>query len=217
MSIKLIMHRYMLQRALVNRMVTDKIWLPVAKKREYVLRNTAEASNNISNEKTYISDIKKYAVPKLFWRPSNLVAGMQEQEYLAKMRKEGDLPVEAIYDLLGFDTDKMKAAIEKEQNTPLDPVWREGRKKLMEDPVVRNESIRGRKLKDIELPRDVVDPKAKPAGRPAVADVDKAIPPGSGAAVGMTPNTTVPPRDKMSAKGTLPAPMGEAESGMPQT
>jgi hypothetical protein len=214
MSIKLIMHRYMLQRALVNRLITDKVWLPVAKKRGYVIRNRAEATNNVSNEKAYIPEIKKYAVPKLFWRPSNLVSGMQEQEYLAKMRKEGDLPVEAIYDLLGFDTNKMKAAIESEQNTPLDPVWREARKKLIEDPVVRNESLRGRKLKDIELPRDIVDPKAKPAaGRPAVAEGDKAIPPGSGAAPGMTPNKIVPPRTKAQDAGKLPTPMGNEGGG----
>jgi len=215
MSIKLIMHRYMLQRSLVNREVSGKVWLPVAKKRGYELRTQSEAAANVANDKSYVPDIRKYAIPKLFWRPSNLVAGMQEQEYLAKMRKEGDLPVEAIYDLLGFDTDKMKAAIENEQATALDPVWREARKKLIEDPVARNETLRGRKLKDIELPRDIVDPK-KPAGRPAVAPGDKAIPPGSGAAPGMVPNSVVPPREKQQERGVLPAPAGEPGPTMPE-
>ena len=210
MSIKLIMHRYMLQRALVNRHVSDKVWLPVAKKREYIIRNRAEASNNISNDKTYIPDIKKYAVPKLFWHPSNLVSGMQEQEYLAKMRKEGDLPAEVIYDLLGLDTNKMKAAMESEQSTLLDPQWREARKDALKDPTVRNETLRGHKLKDIELPRNVVDPKAAP-GRPAMAPGDKAVPPGP-----TIPNAVVPPRDKMAEKGKLPAPMGEAAPTMPE-
>ena len=215
MSIKLIMHRYMLQRALVNRQVSDKVWMPVAKKREYIIRNQSEAAGNISNAKTYIPDIKKYAVPKLFWRPSNLVSGMQEQEYLAKMRKEGDLPAEVIYDILGFDTNKMRAALESEQATPLDPVWREGRKDAMKDPTVRNETLRGHKLRDIELPRTVTDPKAGP-GRPGMPPGDKAIPPGSGAAVGMTPNAIVPPRDKMADKGKLPSPMGEGAPTLPE-
>ena len=210
MSIKLIMHRYMLQRALVNRQITDKVWMPVAKKRAYIIRNRAEASANVSNDKTYLPDIKKYAVPKLFWRPSNLVAGMQEQEYLAKMRKEGDLPAEVIYDLLGFDTNKMRAAIESEQSTPLDPLWREARKDAIKDPAVRNQTLRGNKLKDIELPRSLVDPKAGP-GRPAVAPNDKKVPEGP-----IIPNSVTPPREKQQEKGALPKPLGGDAPAMPE-
>ena len=104
----------------------------------------------------------------------------------------------------------MKAALEHEQATPLDPVWREGRKDAMKDPTVRNETLRGHKLKDIELPRNVVDPKAAP-GRPAMAPGDKAVPPGP-----TIPNAVVPPRIKQQDAGKLPAPMGEQAPTMPE-
>lgn len=209
MSIKLIMHRYMLQRALVNRHITDKVWLPVAKKREYIIRSRAEADNKISNDKRYVPDVKKFAVPKIFWRPSNLVSGMQEQEYLAKMRKEGDLPAEVIHDLLGYDTDKIKAALEREQSTVLDPGWRDARKEVIKDPAVRNSVLKGHKLASIELPRELADKKSP--GRPTVPEGEK-----KGPEPATIPNSVMSPREKQQAAEKLPAPKGEAGPAMPE-
>ena len=204
MSIKLIMHRYMLQRATVNQLITNKVWAPVAMKRGYIIRNDSEVKNNISDDKHHLPEIKRYAVPKLFWRPSNLVSGMQEQEYLMKMRKDGDLPVEIIYDLLGLDTNRVKATMDQEQSTVLDPAWREAKKELLKDPKVRNEILKGKKLRHITLPTGApADPASKP-GRPAVPE-DKKVKPEPA----IIPPSVQAPRDKQQEKGTLPTPKGE--------
>ena len=204
MSIKLIMHRYMLQRAMVNQIVTNKIWMPVAMKRDYVIRRATEVSNNISDDKQHIPDVKRYAVPKLFWRPSNLVSGMQEQEYLLKMREKGDLPIEVIYDLLGFDLGKMKSALNDEQSTILDPRWREALKEVLKDPRVRNSILKGEKVEDITLPSGAPAEAAAAPGRPKVPEDQKQKP-----APAIIPPSVRPPRETQQEKGTLPAPKGE--------
>jgi hypothetical protein len=204
MSIKLIMHRYMLQRAMVNQIVTNKVWMPVAMKREYIIRRDTEVSNNISDDKQHIPDVKRYAVPKLFWRPSNLVSGMQEQEYLLKMREKGDLPIEVIYDLLGFDLGKMKSALNDEQSTILDPRWREALKEVLKDPKVRNSILKGDKIRDITLPSGAPAEAAAAPGRPKVPEDQKQKP-----APAIIPPTARSPRETLNEKGGLPAPKGE--------
>jgi hypothetical protein len=205
MSIKLIMHRYMLQRTLVNNLVTMKVWMPVAKKRGYIMRSPAESKMGISGDKAYIPDIKKYAVPKLFWRPSNLVSGMQEQEFLLKLREKGDMPAEVINDVLGYDQDKIKAALENEQGTPLDPRWRDALKELLKDPKVVRQVLKGVKANELEIPEDLQGKlPSKGPGRPEKPEDEKVKPPRA-----IVPNSVVPPREKMAEKGELPAPKGE--------
>lgn len=222
MSVKLIMHRYMLQRATINNIVTNKIWLPVAMKRDYIIRSNSEVSSNISNDKMHIPEVQRYSVPKLFWRPSNLVSGMQEQEYLLKMREKGDLPAEVIYDLLGLDINKVKAALHQEQHTPIDPMWRKAREELLKDPKVRNEAIKGTKMRDIEIPAGLAGPAEGPAGakppsapgglggapaapgRPKLPEDKKSKPEKA-----LIPPDVMGPREKQQEKGELPSPKGE--------
>ncbi len=206
MSIKLIMHRYMLQRTLINDLVSNKVWMPVAKKRGYVVHSRAEGISGVAGDKTYIPDIKKYSIPKMFWRPSNLVSGMQEQEFLLKLRDKGDMPAEVINDLLGYDQERIKTALVNEQGTPLDPRYRDALKELLKNPDVMRQILKGTKVKDIEIPKDLEGKVSNPkgAGRPSLPEDEKVKPPRA-----LFPNNIVSPRDKMAEKGALPTPMGE--------
>lgn len=217
MSVKLIMHRYMLQRATVNSIISNKVWLPVAMKRNWVIRSTSEVDTNIANDKTHIPETKRYSIPKIFWRPSNLVSGMQEQEYLLKMRDKGDLPAEVIYDILGLDINKVKAAMQQEQHTQIDPLWRKAREELMKDPKVRDQMIKGVKMSSIEIPPGIAPVAGAPGaekppaagggagpGRPKVPE-DKKIKPEPA----IIPPSVQGPREKQQEKGALPAPLGE--------
>lgn len=201
MSIKLIMHRYMLQRSLINNIITQKVWLPVAKKRDFKILTNAEEKSYV--KKYNLPDIKKYILPKMFWRPSNLVNQVQEREYLLKMREKGDLPLEVIYDLLGLDVDKMKNSLKSEEGTYFDPLFRKAKEDILKDPKARNEFVKGKKFNELTLPSGQPLPQA---GRPPKPEEEKAKKP-----TAIIPNSVMPPREKQQEKGILPTPKLEEQ------
>jgi hypothetical protein len=206
MSIKLIMHRYMLQRATVNNLISNKVFLPQAVKRGLQVVDKSEADHNIANDKTHLPETKRYYIPKMFWRPSNLVSGIAEQEFMYKLRDKGDLPVESIFDVLGLDVDRVKAALDKEQSTSLDPVWREARKDLAKNKKVRNQFLKGTKIKNIIIPIEEAEGVKKEEigpGRPKIEPELKVKPPEA-----VIPQTVISPREHKQNMGELPKPMG---------
>jgi len=206
-SIKLIMHRYMIQRATVSRLLKYKVWLPVAIKRELIRKNPSEVNTGIIDDKLNISKYKRYVLPQLLWQPNNLVNNMAEKEFLYKLRKDGELPASLIYDVLGVDTDKVRDMLDREEGTILDPNVKQAKKDSIKDDSIRIGIIEGKKIKEavkIKEDKDKEKEDKKGPGRPPLPEGEK-----TEREHAMIPNEIVPPREKLTEKEELPAPKGE--------
>jgi hypothetical protein len=205
-SIKLIMHRYMIQRATISRLLTYKVWLPVAIKRELIYRNDSEIETNILDDKLNIGKHKRYILPKLLWQPNDLVNSIAEKEFIYKLRKEGELPASVLHDIIGVDTEKIRKLLEKEEGTILDPNVRDAKKDtLKKDDNARIGIIKGQTFKEIIKPKEEKkkEEKKKPGRPPLPPEEKKEREPA------LFPNEIMPPREKLTEKEELPAPKGE--------
>jgi hypothetical protein len=203
-SMKVLMHRYLMNRTMLENTIKEKIFLPIAVHRNFVERTTAELAHNVRTS-------TRYVLPRFFYNQKlNLMNNSAEQEMLIRMRDKQEIPLETLADMFGWDLENLKAAFEREQHTPLDPVWRDARKEAVKDVRIRNQVLDGTKLEEITLFDDTTG-KPQP-GRPEKPDEEKskAIP----SIVPMGPGEAAS-RAKGTEKGTIPAPKTPAEAGAP--
>lgn len=236
-SVKLVMHRYMKQRTNVNNAFMEKVYSPIAIKRRYEIRSNSERKDNVREDYAEVPDFKRYYLPRLFWRPANLISGMAEQEFLNRLREKGDLPADVIYDVLGIDKDKVTRSLGQEQGTVLDPIYREARKTSIKDDSLRQQVLQGKPTKEWEFSPAAAQPApaAKPAaGAPPGAPEDMpaagaippagAVPPAAAKGPGrpakpederfkrdkaLIPPDVMSAREKQQEKDILPKPAGE--------
>jgi hypothetical protein len=204
-SMKVVMHRYLMNRTLLENVIREKIFLPIAMHRNFVKRTEAELAHNVRTSTRYI-------LPKFFYTQKlNLMNNTAEQEMLIRLRDKMEIPFEIIADVFGWDQENIKSAFTREQHTALDPVWREARKEASKDIRIRNQILDGTPFDELTLYDDVAQAAAKP-GRPVVPEGEKSkaipaiIPMGGGEAAS---------RAKAVEKGTVPEPMKPTEPGVP--
>jgi len=195
-NMKVVMHRYLMNRTMLENLLRQKMFTPLAKARGFVRRTTAELKHNV---RTSAPD---YILPKFFYvQRLNLLSSTQEQEMLLRMRDKGEIPMSLIADVFGWDVEQLKSKFASESSTVLDPAYREAKKDVLKDAKVRNQVLRGKKLSDIELPEQA--PETKTLGRPTIPEDKKVKPepaiisPGGGESS---------PRSKQQEKGVVPAP-----------
>jgi hypothetical protein len=205
-SMRVVMHRYLTNRTLLEKLVKEKIFLPVAVAHGFVKRTTAELSHKVRTSGP------KFHLPQFFYNQRlNLMNNTAEQEMLLRLRDKGEIPMELIADVFGWDLESIKTAFQHEQSTELDPNWRNSLKEAIKDPKVRNQVLDGQKVTELTLPETPAPTAAHP-GRPAKPEEEKyaavpaIIPPGPGAAA---------PRSKQIEKGGIPAPVGETPKAAP--
>ena len=202
-SMKVVMHRYLMNRIQLEKLIRTKVFLPITMRQGFVKRTKAELDH-----KVYGSD-KTYILPNFFYTQRlNLLSSTAEQEMLLRLRDKGEIPMEILTDVFGWDPNQLKAPFKREQGTELDPAWRDARKDVIKDPDVRNSVLKGEKIADINLPS--APPQPTSPGRPTKPEGEKVkyegsvIPAGPGEAS---------PRVKMEEKGKLPKPKGEEAIG----
>ena len=196
-NMKVVMHRYLMNRTTLENLLRQKMFTPLAKARGFIKRTTAELKHNVRTSGP------NYILPKFFYAQRvNLLSSTQEQEMLLRLRDKGEIPMSIIADVFGWDIDQLKTKFDAEASTPIDPLYKDARKDVAKDPTVRNKILKGEKLKDIVLPEAPAE-TAKGPGRPTIPEEMKAKPtpailsPGPGDAS---------PRSKQQEKGTIPAP-----------
>jgi hypothetical protein len=210
-SIKLIMHRYMIQRSSVQRLLKRKVWLPVAIKRNLLYKNNSELAKNVVDDKYYIPKTERYILPKILWQPTDLVNNMAEKEFIYKLRKDGEVPASVLLDALGLDIDKVKKGLHEEESTILDPLVKKAKDDSLKDEKVKNGVIQGKKVADIltaipeeeEKSKESTEEKPGP-GRPSLPEELKKKPEPA-----IIPNEVMSPREKLMEKGELPTPKWE--------
>ena len=202
-SMKVVMHRYLTNRTLLENLIREKVFLPVAVARGFIERTQAELDHKVRITGN------KYVLPKFFYTQRlNLLSSTAEQEMLIRLRDKGEIPLEIIADVFGWDIENLKKAFQREHSTELDPLWRKAREEIIKDPKVRNQVLDGVKTEDLKIFEDTAVPTKKGPGRPALPEEEKIkpepaiIPPGPGVSS---------PRLKQEEREVIPKPMGETE------
>ena len=199
-SMRIVMHRYLTNRTLLEKLIREKVFLPIAIAHGFVKRTEAELAHGVR------TSTPQYYLPRFFYTQRlNLMNNTAEQEMLIRLRDKGEVPLELLADVFGWDLENIRKSFKQEQSTEIDPLWRESKKEAAKDPAIRNQILDGKKVEEWTI-TEAKAPEAPKVGRPAKPEderykpVPAIIPPGPGAAA---------PRSKEIEQGKIPTPMGE--------
>jgi hypothetical protein len=182
------------------------VFLPIAIAKGYVQRTAAEISHKVHTTKN------KYVLPKFFYvQRLNLLSSTAEQEMLIRLRDKGEIPIEIIADVFGWDVEGLKAAFKREQGTELDQSWRKSRDEVVKDSSVQKQILKGTKIADLDIPEKETEVKKVP-GRPTIPEEAKAKP--ETAIISPGP-AEASPRKKLEEKEKLPAPKETEKAAVP--
>jgi len=196
-NLKMLFHRYITDRAAIEKIFKYKIFLPIAREQKLYKPTPAEVAHKVKVLSKGVVPDDRYFLPNFIWQKLNLLNNTTEQEMLIRMRNDGRIPQEVINDVFGFSAKTVTKQFETEEATYLDKDWQELKKKYLENEdnkELRDRFLRGDKIKDIlqdlatkEKMQEGAD-KEKPIKRPKpLSDLTPAGEPGGPMGVGELP------------------------------
>jgi hypothetical protein len=215
-NLKMLFHRYITDRAEIEKIFKYKIFLPMAREQQLIRPTKAEVEHKIKIRGGNIPD-EKYFLPSFIWQKLNLLNNTQEQEMMLRLRNDGRIPQEIINDVFGLTSKTIVSQFQKEEATYLDKDWQELKKAYLDDAEnkeLRDRFLKGEKVQDIlndlamkEQVQEKADSK-KPGGRrpPKLKDLNEA--PAGG--MGGGPMGELPP--PLSEPAKTPGAPGAGES-----
>ena len=185
-SARLVLSRYLAFRTRVENVVRKKIFLPIAKARNYRDKNG------------------NYILPKFKWKMRNLLNEHAERELFLKLRDKGEIPFKLLAEVLNLDYDKVKADLKEEESSVFDPVYRDVIKEKSKDKGISSAIVEGKRVSEaIQEGLEKGDRITKP-GRPTISDsLKKKYEPA------LTGNESIPPRIAPLEFGKDTKPVGE--------
>ena len=127
-AMRVLMQRYMYVRGLLETVLRDNIFLPVAVAHEFFEITEAELSHNIRRP---FSE-RKPILPEFDWKSKANLLDTTNMVGVASQLRQLGFSHKIIADLLGIDYEEDKYWREKEEGTVFDPLYEEWRKKTME-------------------------------------------------------------------------------------
>lgn len=219
-NMKVVMHRYLMNRNLLERVIREKVFLPVAKAHGLIKRTQAEIKHNLRLS----SSNNNYILPKFFYKERvNLLSSQSEQEMLLRLRDKKEIPFELIADMFGWDMKQLEEKFNHEADTVFDPLFKDAKNDLSKEKRLRNRILNGdfknndfstvSKTKEDEngkLGRELGG-DTNGGGRPSLPEDEKVpdyepsvLPGGEG---------DLSPRGKQEEAGELPEPEGGSDIG----
>lgn len=211
-NMKVVMHRYLMNRNLLERIIREKVFLPVAKEHGLVKRTQAEIKHNLRLS----SSLNNYVLPKFFYKERvNLLSSQSEQEMLLRLRDKKEIPFELIADMFGWDMDQLQEKFNKEADTVFDPLYKTAKDDLAKEKALRNRILNGdfqnNNYSDLDKTKENPQGKAgretggaaNGGGRPSLPEGELSTPESA-----IIPNGEgeSSPRGKQEEAGELPAP-----------
>jgi len=214
LNMKVVMHRYMLNRNLEERLIREKVFLPIAMTHGLIKRTQAELNHRLRLS----SSSNNYILPKFFYRERvNLLSSQSEQDLILRLRERKEIPFEIIADMFGWDMDQLKTKFQAESCTEFDPIYKASRDDLPKKKGTRDAILNGKFKKNDYASLDKVPEDANGAlgaelgggdGRPPLPSGDLKKPD-----TAIRPNGPgeTSPRAKQQDKGELPEPSVPSE------
>lgn len=148
-SVRVLMHRYLVIRDMLELMFKNKIFRRIAQERGWYRSdtsgNTGEPQVNI-NGKYRVLDI-----PKIKWRKLNLLDDTAQKQFLLEMRKMKDLPHKTLAEAMDLDPIEIEKRLKEEEGTPLDPHYQSAMDTFSDDKEIAAQILQGKKFDSIDF------------------------------------------------------------------
>jgi len=218
-NMKVVMHRYLMNRNLLERVIREKVFLPIAKEHGLIKRTQAEIQHKLRLSSSY----NNFVLPKFFYKERvNLLSSQSEQEMLLRLRQNKEIPFELVADMFGWDMDQLKEKFNNEADTVFDPLYKTAKEDLAKEKAMRNRILNGEfknnNFSDIDKTKENPQGKAgremggaaNGGGRPPLPEGDLKI---EEPAILPNGEGDLSPRGKQEGAGELPAPEGGGDLG----
>ncbi len=140
-----VMHRYLSVRNNLNNELIRKVFFTLARMKDFTAPTQAQVSHRVKSAKG-----RKLILPKIFWHKTNLLASNQMIQMILSLRERGDVPLQSVTDLLGWNFDQMLSQLKHEESTYADKSWRTLKEKFLGDnKEMRKDSLAGKKIDEI--------------------------------------------------------------------
>jgi len=165
-SLKLLMNRYMIIRAELEKIIKRKIFLPLAVKRGF---KRADGT---------------WILPDYIWQKVNLMSNTSMQQFVMSLREKKDIPFGLVCDIFGWDKRILEKQLKEEEGTIFDPDFKRARDTMLSKPEVQLDILKGKKLEDImkileklEEKEEPVKEKAPEEKQPELFKPEEIVPP----------------------------------------
>lgn len=126
-AMRVLMSRYQPLRDRLADLITQKIFVPIARHQRFFRITSAELDHNVR-----IYPKLEYIVPKIKWESkAYLLDDEGIRNALLQLRSAGDVPLRKVLQALYLDPDEIIELLEKEQGTVADPTTRDVRNTLI--------------------------------------------------------------------------------------
>jgi hypothetical protein len=159
-NMKVVMHRYLMNRNLLERLIREKVFLPIAREHGLIKRTQAEVQHKLRLSSSY----NNFILPKFFYKERvNLLSSQSEQEMLLRLRDKKEIPFELVADMFGWDMDQLQEKFNREADTVFDPLYKAAKDDLAKEKAMRNRILNG-DFKDNNY-KDLAKTKENPQGK----------------------------------------------------
>lgn len=119
-SVRVLMHRYMLMRDMLSAFFRNKVFKPIAEARGYKQSDSTNIDRNpiYSNGKYY-----SLILPQIKWRKLNLLDDTQQKQFLMQLHEKQKIPMKLISEIFDLDYDMLRSELAREQGTVVDQVY----------------------------------------------------------------------------------------------
>ena len=121
---RLLMHRFMTKRTMLEQTFTNKIYLPIARQQQLVDTSLSDKRKRVLVKSKRFAN-NNYLLPTFLWQKQNLLNSQSERQFLMQLYENGSIPWGVIRDVFGLDQKVLDYYRKENQATMSDPITRE--------------------------------------------------------------------------------------------
>ena len=121
---RLLMHRFMTKRTMLEQTFTNKIYLPIARQQQLVDTSLSDKRKRVLVKSKRFAN-NNYLLPTFLWQKQNLLNSQSERQFLMQLYENGSIPWGVIRDVFGLDQKVLDYYRKENQATMSDPLTRE--------------------------------------------------------------------------------------------
>lgn len=121
---RLLMHRFMTKRTMIENAFVNKIYLPMARQQQLINTTISDKRKNILVKSKRFRN-NQYYLPKFLWQKQNLLNSQSERQFLMQLYEKDAIPWGIIRDVFGLDQKVIDYYRKEDQGTMSNELTRE--------------------------------------------------------------------------------------------
>lgn len=121
---RLLMHRFMTKRTMLENAFVNKIYLPMARQQQLINQSISDKRQNVLVKSKRFRN-NQYYLPKFLWQKQNLLNSQSERQFLMQLYEKDAIPWGIIRDVFGLDQKVIDYYRKEDQATMSNELTRE--------------------------------------------------------------------------------------------